>query len=83
MKRYQGRRCAVTGKRLFKNAEIDHRVPLFRVWREHREKPWPELLDYWGVPNLQVVGRDTHLGKSALEAAARAMARQLPELDAA
>jgi hypothetical protein len=78
LKRRQGRRCAVTGKRLFKTAEIDHRVPLHQVWREHRGRSWPDLLDFWGVPNLQVVGRESHLDKSALEAAARAVARQAP-----
>ena len=76
LKRRQGRRCAVTGKRLFKSAEIDHRVPLFRVWREHRDRPWPELLDFWGAPNLQVIGRESHVGKSAEEAGARSAARQ-------
>lgn len=72
LKRRQGRRCAVTGKRLFKTAEIDHRVPLFRVWREHRDRPWPDLLDFWGVPNLQVIGGEAHLAKSAAEAGTRA-----------
>ena len=76
LKRRQGRRCAVTGKRLFKSAEIDHRVPLFQVWREYRERPWPELLAFWGLPNLQVIGRESHVGKSAEEAGARSVARQ-------
>ena len=30
-----------------KSAEVDHRVPLFRVWSEHQGTPWPELLTYW------------------------------------
>jgi hypothetical protein len=30
----QRRRCGQTGGRLWKNAEVDHRVPLFRVWSE-------------------------------------------------
>lgn len=75
LKRRQNRRCAVTGKRLFKTAEVDHRVPLFRVWREHRDRAWPELLDFWGAPNLQVIGRDTHVGKSTAEAGSRSEAR--------
>jgi hypothetical protein len=75
LKRRQGRRCAATGKRLFKTAEIDHRVPLFRVWREHRDRPWPDLLDFWGLPNLQVIGQEAHLTKSAAEAGTRAVAR--------
>jgi hypothetical protein len=40
---------------LWRNAEVDHRVPLFRVWNEHRETPWPKLLVFWGLPNLQVI----------------------------
>ena len=68
LKRLQQRRCAETNGRLWKTAEIDHRVPLFRVWREHRYTPWPLLLGFWGVPNLQVINRDVHAGKCAIEA---------------
>jgi hypothetical protein len=68
LKCLQQRRCAETGGRLWKTAEIDHRVPLFRVWREHRDTAWPSLLGYWGVPNLQVINRDAHAGKCAAEA---------------
>ena len=59
------RRCGETGGHLWKNAEVDHRIPLFRIWSEHRDTPWPELLGYWGLPNLQVVNRDAHAAKSA------------------
>jgi hypothetical protein len=72
LKRRQGHRCAVTGKRLARGAEIDHRVPLFRVWREERERPWPELLGFWGAPNLQVINEGAHRAKCAAEAAERA-----------
>jgi len=68
LRRLQRRRCAQTGGRLWKTAEVDHRVPLFRVWREHRFMPWPSLLDFWGLPNLQVINRDAHVGKCAAEA---------------
>jgi hypothetical protein len=44
-------------RRLWRTAEVDHRVPLFRVWREHRDLAWRLLLRYWGVPNLQVINR--------------------------
>jgi hypothetical protein len=71
LKRLQQRRCAETGGRLWKTAEVDHRVPLFRVWREHRHTQWPSLLGFWGVPNLQVINRDVHLGKCAEEARSR------------
>jgi hypothetical protein len=68
LKRLQGRRCAQTQRRLWRTAEVDHRVPLFRVWREHREAGWPALLAFWGIPNLQVINRDAHAAKSAMEA---------------
>lgn len=71
LKRLQYRRCAATGARLWKTAEVDHRVPLFRVWREHRDTPWPRLLAFWGFPNLQVINRDAHRVKCAAEARAR------------
>jgi hypothetical protein len=71
LKRLQARRCAETGQRLWKTAEVDHRVPLFRVWREHRDQPWPSLLGFWGVSNLQVINRDVHVSKCAAEARSR------------
>jgi hypothetical protein len=69
----QNRRCAETGRRLWKTAQVDHRLPLFRVWREYRSTPWPSLLDFWGLPNLQVINLDAHLGKCAEEAELRRM----------
>jgi hypothetical protein len=75
LKRVQKRRCAATGGRLLRGAEVDHKVPLFRVRREHREAPWPDLLAFWGAPNLQVVNRGAHVEKCAAEAADRARSR--------
>jgi len=68
LRRVQQRRCAQRGGRLWKTAEVDHHVPLFKVWREHRNMPWPQLLDFWGLPNLQVINRDVHVEKCADEA---------------
>ena len=68
LRRLQAHRCGQSGGRLWKSAEVDHRVPLFRVWSEHRGTPWPELLTYWGLPNLQVINRDVHAVKCAIEA---------------
>jgi hypothetical protein len=76
LRRLQARRCGETGGRLWKTAEIDHRVPLFRVWSEHRETPWPSLLAYWGLPNLQVINRDAHAAKCADEAKYRGRIRR-------
>jgi hypothetical protein len=70
-KRLQGRRCAATGARLWRTAEVDHRVPLFEVWRAHRDASWPTLLGFWGAPNLQVINRDVHAEKCAAEARSR------------
>ena len=78
LRRLQARRCAQSGARLWKTAEIDHRVPLFRVWGEHRDTPWPALLGYWGLPNLQVINRDVHAAKCASEARDRRHARTSP-----
>jgi hypothetical protein len=72
LRRLQTRRCAESGGRLWKTAEVDHRVPLFAVWRDHRDTPWPKLLDYWGLPNLQMINRDVHVAKCAGEARDRA-----------
>jgi hypothetical protein len=85
LRRLQARRCAQTGGRLWKTAEIDHRVPLFQVWSERREEPWPQLLSYWGLPNLQVINRDAHVSKCADEADYRGSRRKATkdELEAA
>jgi len=71
LKRLQGHRCAQSGKRLLRSSEVDHRVPLFEVWRRHRDRPWPELLGFFGLRNLQVINRDVHVAKCASEARAR------------
>jgi hypothetical protein len=40
-----------------------------------------QLLDYWGLPNLQAINRDVHAAKCAAEARDRHAARHLaPEL---
>jgi len=72
LKKLQNRRCAATGARLMSAAEIDHRVPLFKVWRDHRDVGWPALLFFWGVPNLQVINRAAHVAKCTAETAERA-----------
>lgn len=73
--RLQKRRCAQTGERLGRVGQVDHRVPLFEVWRDRRDTPWPDLLAFWGAPNLRVVGRAVHAEKSAAEAVGRANRR--------
>ncbi len=77
LRRLQARRCGASGGRLWNSAEVDHRIPLFRVWSEYRDAPWPALLDYWGLPNLQVINRDVHAAKCAKEARHRRSARYL------
>ena len=64
LRRLQGRVCPTTGKRLLRSGEVDHRVPLYRVARDHSDHPWPGLLSFWGIPNLQVINRDGHLSKN-------------------
>jgi hypothetical protein len=75
LRRLQRRGGAVDGGRLWKTAEVDHRVPLFRVWREHRALDWSLLLRFWGLPNLQVINRERHVDKCAVEARQRRTSR--------
>lgn len=79
----QRHRCGMTGKRLLRRAEVDHRVPLHRVWYKHRDAPWPVLLGFWGGPNLHVVNRASHVAKCTAEASERARLRASPPLDRA
>jgi hypothetical protein len=37
------------------------------VWSEHRDLLWPKLLNFWGLPNLQVINRDVHAAKCAMQ----------------
>ncbi len=76
LRKLQVRRCAQTGGRLWKTAEIDHCVPLFQVWAERRDEPWPVLLGYWGAPNLRVINREAHVAKCADEAKYRGRSRK-------
>jgi len=46
-----------------------------QVSRRHRDLPWPDLLAFWGTPNLQVINRRAHVEKCAAEAADRARSR--------
>ena len=77
LKRLQKHRCPATGQRLLKDAEVDHRMPLFKVWRGRAQHSWPDLLDFWGAPNLQVINRATHLDKSVHETTERAKSREV------
>jgi hypothetical protein len=70
-----GAACRESGKRLLKTAEVDHRMPLFQVFKEHRDLPWPQLLSYWGLPNLQLINREAHAAKCAAEAGYRSQKR--------
>jgi hypothetical protein len=71
------------GRRLLRGAEVDHRVPLFQVRRERQDLAWPDLLTFWGAPNLQVVNRAAHVAKCSAETAERARLRAAAQLPAA
>ena len=71
LSKLQNRRCAISGSRLLRTSEVDHRVPLFRAWSDHRDLPWPDLLAFWGLPNLQVINRTAHIEKSVTEMQSR------------
>jgi hypothetical protein len=81
LKRRQQHRCPETGRRLARVAEVDHRHPLHQVWNDRLMFSWPELLDCWGVPNLQVINPRAHLEKSSREAAERARIRRHRAVD--
>lgn len=71
----QGERCAVSGAAIplpYRNADVDHEVPLFRVARENAEEPWFELIRFWGFGNLRAITNAAHITKNAAEARERA-----------
>jgi hypothetical protein len=52
--------------------DVDHRVPLYRVARDHADEPWFRLIRFWMTGNLFAVTRAAHLIKCADEARERA-----------
>lgn len=56
--------------------QADHIVPL---WSVDRSEPWPQVLRWWSLDNLQTLCLPCHDAKCAAEAAARASLRR-PEL---
>lgn len=57
--------------------EIDHEIPIYRVRRDFADRPWFDLLRYWGLSNLRGITRAAHVAKSAVEARERAGRRSV------
>ncbi len=71
--------CTVTGEPIGPparpyviSADVDHKVPLFRVARDHATEPWFELLRFWLLGNLRAITHEAHLVKCRDEARERA-----------
>ena len=54
LRRLQARRRGETGGRLWKSAEVDHRIPLFRVWSEHRGRAMAAVAGLLGLAKFGV-----------------------------
>jgi hypothetical protein len=54
--------------------QVDHVVPLYRVWRDMRGLYWTDLIRFWSSDNLQVLCIPCHQEKSASETTERAKA---------
>jgi hypothetical protein len=87
----QGGLCAITripigppARTYISQVEIDHETPIYRVRREMADRPWFELLPFWGLANLRAITVEAHKTKSATEARERAAHRtgtEFPLLD--
>lgn len=71
--------CAMTGESLLGpngirtvEIQVDHKIPLYRVAREHGALPWFEQLRFWGLGNLRALSVLGHKIKNEMEAAERA-----------
>lgn len=79
----QNMRCPLSGRDLSlpspagQYLEVDHDIPLFRVARDHADRPWFELIKYWMTGNLRAITREAHLAKCAAEARERADYRKV------
>jgi hypothetical protein len=67
LRRLQSLRCSESGGRLWKDAEVDHRVPLFRVWSDYREAPISHVRFHfccWGIkPTYRETWRSVEDGR--------------------
>jgi hypothetical protein len=70
----QARRCGQTGGRLWRDAEVDIGSRCFESGVTIAMERWPKLLSYWELPDLQVINRDAHSAKCAIEARDRRVA---------
>jgi hypothetical protein len=75
LRRLQTRWRGESGGRLWRDAEVDHRIPLFRVWMNTATPTGPTLLGFWGLPKLRVISREVHIAKCASETPDRSAAR--------
>ena len=62
---------------MWRNAEVDHRVPLFRVWSEHRDTPWPGLLNF--CPTFRSLTAKSTLRIARRKRGTRALPAPLPK----
>lgn len=61
--------------------EVDHVIPLWRVRLEGGKHPWPGVLRFWGLSNLQALSSVGHKRKTAREARERAHFFRTPAAD--
>jgi 5-methylcytosine-specific restriction endonuclease McrA len=59
--------CASCGRRGC-ILQADHKIPLYRVSRDHWAIPWYERLRFWGLSNIQALCIRCHKRKSKQEA---------------
>lgn len=87
--RRQGGVCPETGEAILTDGphgyvkggvEVDHIVPLWKVRLEGGKHPWPGVLRFWGLRNLQALSSVGHKRKTKREAAERAKCRLTADL---
>lgn len=70
-RRRQGNRCSLSGVLLGETVDIDHMIPLYRVYRDFGHLDPDELVGFWGPANLRAVDPVAHKEKCAFEARER------------
>lgn len=71
----QGGFCALTNDPLSDSYDIDHIIPLYRVFRDFGHLEQDELIGFWGPGNLRAITKEAHKRKNAYEAAERSAFR--------
>lgn len=72
-KKKQNGLCGISGEKFIAGEKIDmdHTIPLYRVFRDYGHLPIEKIMQFWGPRNLRAVKNSQHKIKNKYEAKER------------